>query len=286
MLGFRELAADLARIDHEIGGGNRDIPRLFHEIPVDVFGKLLLDVPARYPHIRAHFPTMVSDEVQKTWTGAAGDTLLRQTVAFARCAIAAYHQFTDGRAETARILDFGCGYGRILRLMYKYFAAERIYAVDPWDKSIALCQEHGMKGNFAVSDWVPRILPFEGPFDFIYAFSVFTHLSERTAETCMAALRRVIAPSGLLAISIRPEEFWDFHDGGKYAAEMKARHAATGYAFRGFAWQQVNGENTYGDTSISLDYIRRKFPDWRIAGVDWNMGDYYQLIVFLQPAGR
>lgn len=286
MLAFREMAEHLARIDREIGLGNQDIPKLFREVPVDVFGKLLLGVPARYPNIRAYFPTMAPDEVQKTWAGAAGDTLLWQTVAFTRCAIAGYRQFTEGNTEAARILDFGCGYGRILRLMYKYFGAERIYAVDPWERAIALCQEHRMKGNFAVSDWLPQKLPFDGPFDFIYAFSVFTHLSARTAETCMAALRKVVAPGGLLAISIRPEEFWDFHDGGKYAAEMKAHHAARGFAFRGFPWQEVNGESTYGDTSMSLDYIRHKFTDWRVAGVDWNMGDYYQVIVFLQPGGR
>ena len=40
--------------------------------------------------------------------------------------------------ETARVLDFGCGWGRVIRLLYKYVPYENIFAVDPWDEPITL----------------------------------------------------------------------------------------------------------------------------------------------------
>jgi len=279
MLNFREMTQELATIDSKIARGERDIPKLFECIPLDAFGKLLLGVPTIYPNIRAHFPTMASAEVQKLWTGASDDALLKQTVAFVRSLMLAYYRFV-GDVANPHVLDFGCGYGRIMRLMYKYFPDESLYGVDPWDRSIDACRQHGMRGHLALSDWTPISLPFDGPFDLIYAFSVFTHLSEKVTEACLRVLRSVISESGLLAISIRPEEYWDYHDGGNYAVEMKTLHGSNGFAF---LTQNRSGEATYGDTSMSFDYIRRKFADWRIVGVDWNACDHFQTVVFIQP---
>lgn len=282
MLNFRETAHQLAAIDREIAGGSHDIPRLFEQIPLDVFGKLLLGVPSAYPNIRAYFPTMASAEAQRQWTGGSDDELLKKTVAFVRSMLSAYQQFV-GNVAKPRVLDFGCGYGRIMRLMYKYFSDDSIFGVDPWERSLEECRQHKMRGNLALSHWVPTSLPFNGPFDLIYAFSVFTHLSERVAEVCLATLREVISESGLLVISVRPEDYWDFHDGGKQSAQMKSLHSSTGFAFLS---KNPGDEATYGDTSISIDYIRRRFPDWRIVAVDWNACDHFQVLVFLQPAHR
>ena len=47
------------------------------------------------------------------------------------------------------------------------------------------CREQGVIGHLALSEWVPRTLPFPGPFDLIYAYSVFTHLSEKTTRVAL-----------------------------------------------------------------------------------------------------
>ena len=43
-------------------------------------------------------------------------------------------------------------------------------------------------------------------FDLIYAFSVFTHLSEKTAHIVLSTLRDHIADTGVLVLTIRPKE--------------------------------------------------------------------------------
>lgn len=57
-------------------------------------------------------------------------------------------------------------------------------------QSIEQCEQHNVKANLALSQWVPRSLPFERQFDLIYAFSVFTHLSEKTVHVVLSTLRK------------------------------------------------------------------------------------------------
>ena len=47
-------------------------------------------------------------------------------------------------------------------------------------------------------------LPYaDGQFDLVYAFSVFTHLTERMQHEWIAEVRRVLAPGGLLLFSTK-----------------------------------------------------------------------------------
>ena len=48
--------------------------------------------------------------------------------------------------ERASVADYGCGWGRITRLFHRDTPCDNIYALDSWDRSIALCRDHGVKG--------------------------------------------------------------------------------------------------------------------------------------------
>jgi SAM-dependent methyltransferase len=260
-----------------------EVPRLFRDVPLDIFGVLLLDLPDRFPNIKKFFPSMVSDEVQDQWTGCHGIPLLSQSLAFVKTVVPAYNAITGKTCEEAIVLDFGCGWGRLIRLLYKYVPSDKIFAVDPFDQSLNICRKHGVKCNLAQSDYVPRNLPFERQFDLIYSFSVFTHLSEKTAHVVLHTLRRYISDAGLLAVTVRPKEYWYAHEGGTAATGMIKLHEETGFAFIPHERPPVDGDITYGDTSISLDYFRKNFPQWNLVTVEYNLVDPYQVILFLQP---
>ena len=260
-----------------------EIPSLFSEIPVDAFGNLLLDVPARYSNIKAFFPSMPPNEVQDDWNGRHGTELLTASLAFIKTLVATYTELTGKDLIRARVLDYGCGWGRLIRLLYKYVSYENIYGVDPWDRSIDLCKQYGVKANLAVCDYVPQQLPFEQKFDLIYAYSVFTHLSEKTTKTVLSTLRRYMDNNGILVITIRPKEFWSFHRQGKFKQEMYQMHEQTGFAFTPHRRAPINGDITYGDTSISLDYLEENFPQWDLVKSIINQEDPYQTLLFLRP---
>ena len=174
-----------------------------------------------------------------------------------------------------------------MRLMLKYAEPDHLFGVDAWTESIEICRKDGVLGHLAVSDYIPDRLPFgETRFDLVYAFSVFTHLSEKTAQRCLAAIRTRMTPRSLLAITIRPVEYWGFNnalDKGYTAEQLTDTHRRTGYAFFPHNRAPIDGEVTYGDTSMSLDYIATSWTDWEIVGIDHNSIDGLQVLVFLRP---
>ncbi|TCF98175.1 hypothetical protein BZM26_27090 [Paraburkholderia strydomiana] len=77
--------------------------------------------------------------------------------------------------------------------------------------TIEACDGHHIRANIALSECLPTDLPFANcKFNLIYAFSVFTHLSERAATAALTACRKHIYEDGLMAITIvtvRPRPF-------------------------------------------------------------------------------
>lgn len=276
---------ELARCERQLAEStNASLVAAMQSLPLEIFGQLLLERPNHLPAIARRLPTMPSDEVQRNWTGNCGAALMGQSLAFVKTLLSLHGTYGSRKIHAAQILDFGCGWGRLLRLMLKYAPAGNLYGVDPWDESIRLCRQHEIPCQLEVSDYVPRSLPFPGPFDLIYAFSVFTHLSERTTRVVLSTLRRAIADDGVLCITIRPVEYWAHLD-APTRSELMERHRATGFAFVPHAHREhIDGEVTYGDTSMTLEYLEQLAPGWRIGGVEWNHSDQLQVVVALLPA--
>lgn len=251
------------------------------------FGAVLLAMPdPRYPKLSGLLPAMASDEVQRNWTGNFGVELLKQTVRFVESLQRQYTKLTGRSLDGTRVLDYGCGYGRIARLLYKFTDEKNVIGVDPWDRAIAICHEAGLVSQYLVSDYLPVSLPVpSGDFDLIYAFSVFTHLSERATFAALRVLRKYISSRGVLVITIRPPEYWE-HDPATSDAEkvqMRKQHDAEGFAFHPHMREAVDGDVTYGDTSMTVDWLERRFPEWVVAATERSPIDPWQIYVFLTP---
>ena len=282
------IAEELSKLEHDPSVVTRaDAFMGLRRLGLEDFGYALLTMPnAAYPKLSRLLPAMADDEVQRNWTGNAGVPLLRQSAAFVRAVSYNFARHTGRSLEGARVLDFGCGYGRLARLMYYFVDEPALYGVDPWDLSIELCRKAGLGDRFRVSEYLPTALPVDDTqFDLLYAFSVFTHLSERATLASLRALRRCVAGDGLLVITIRPVEYWA-HDPHTTPAEQQslaARHRSDGFAFNPHRRAAVDGDVTYGDTSCSLDWLARAAPEWRVLATDRSLDDPFQRYVFLAP---
>lgn len=278
----------LAHIDERLPHlDSRQLQGEFEKIPIEIFGKIQIDRPQEFSNLMSWFPGMPSDDVQRSWTGTSGHPLMNQSISFIRLAMTRYRSSECVSGGNGNVLDFGCGWGRLTRLLYKYFPVENIFCVDAWDRSIDLCRYHRVHGQLAVSDYLPRSLPTprDLKFDLIIAFSVFTHLSEKTASICSRALRDCLSDTGMIALTIRPVEYWSFMGSmftDQQIHQFVASHEQNGFAFFPHNRESVEGEVTYGDTSMSLEYIDKNFGGLRIFGVEWSEMDPLQIIVFLR----
>lgn len=259
---------------------------ILRQLPLGHFGWLLWDMPTQeLPNLSKLLPQMAAVEDQNLWTGTNGYPLLTISVSFIHVVGREYHRLTGRSLNDQRILDYGSGWGRFLRLMARYTAPDNIWGVDPWDRSIEVCKQDRVWGHCSRSDYLPDTLPVEGKFDFAFAFSVFTHTSDTATRTALAAIRKSMRPDGILAITIRPIEYWDlatrFID-TLPTDQLKASHRETGFAFEPHpAGPSV--EQHYGDTSMSLEWLAQAAPSWEIASHEFTIDDPYQLVVFLRP---
>lgn len=265
----------------------------FDKIPLDVFGRIQVDRPAAYPNLMNWLSPLPSADIQTSWTGCADHALMTQSMAFVRTVVGTYHAIAGQPLRLGQVLDFGCGWGRLIRLLNKYVPEDRIHGVDPWHRSIEICRETRVRANLFVSDYIPRALPTPEDlrFDLVVAFSVFTHLSAKVATICAQTLRDHLTDTGVIAMTIRPVEYWDCLLQGEdpafdpdFVAGLKEAHLRQGFAFLPHNREKIEGEVTYGDTSMSLDFIRENFTGLEIVALEFNEADPLQLIVFLRKA--
>lgn len=173
------------------------------ELGIDDFSEVMLSMPnATYPKLSNLLPRMASDEVQRNWTGDSGLPLLRLTCNFVRSMVYNFSVITKRALTNATVLDYGCGYGRMLRIMSYFTSERRLYGVDPWDRSIEECRKCGLTDNIFLSDYLPTNLPVGNTrFDLIYAFSVFTHTSKRATHMSLSVLRGYISREAYASVS-------------------------------------------------------------------------------------
>jgi len=251
---------------------------VLRKLSLQEFGEIFISMPnPRFPHLSNLLPRMASAETQRNWTGNDGLALLNQTNSF----INLLGQHIDLKS-VKDVLDFGCGYGRIMRAMCYYIDPDHLHGCDPWDVSIDLCKDAGVLGHLEQSEYLPTQLPFDRQFDLIYAFSVFTHLSRRATIACLDAL--IKASSGVIAITIRPVNYWEYDTIVSPTARklLTASHKSGGFAFNAHQREPIDGDITYGDSSFSTDWLKSQFPTIEIMSEQQIPHDDLQTLILLR----
>ena len=267
-------------------GGADAALRHLRQLGLTDFGELMWSLPdPNWPVLSAVLPRMAPEEAQRHWTGSSGRPLMLDTATFQRILALRFRDLTNRRLQGATILDYGCGYGRNMRLLYYFTDPANITGLDVTEESLELCAASGMLGHFGRISPHPTELPVRGrAFDLILSYSVFTHISPRSTIAALRAMRQVIRPDGVLAITTRPPEFWYQQNGlsPEQIQDLVRMVAQTGYGYFPFNLPPVDGDVTYGDCVITLDWLIRNFPEWEYRGYDRGV-DIWQDILFFTP---
>lgn len=106
------------------------------------------------------------------------------------------------------VLDFGCGCGRHAR-NWQGFEGVTLYGCDVNPELVGWCDEHLGFMTAEVNPLEPPTRYEDDQFQLIYAFSVFTHLTEPLQRAWMAELRRILRPGGWLLFTTLGEHHTD-----------------------------------------------------------------------------
>ena len=106
-----------------------------------------------------------------------------------------------------RILDWGCGPGRIVRHLPEILPSSEVYGSDYNKDYIDWCSSN-LKGiTFIKNELSPPINFQDSFFDVIYGISIFTHLSAEMHFAWANELLRILKPGGILYLTMHGEVF-------------------------------------------------------------------------------
>jgi SAM-dependent methyltransferase len=110
--------------------------------------------------------------------------------------------------ERKKILDWGCGPGRIIRHLPQIINNDcEYFGTDYNSESIEWCSKNLPGINFQKNSLTPH-LPYPNEhFDIIYGISIFTHLSEQMHHDWYFELCRVLKPGGIMLMTTQGDNF-------------------------------------------------------------------------------
>jgi len=167
-------------------------------------------------------------------TAVAGTPNVEHYLESGRDSLAAIHDMLARNGvdplAAGDVLDFGCGSGRVLR-HWPRTPGIRLTGSDYNPALIAWCRRNYRGIRFTVNTLDGPLPHADASFDFSYAWSVFTHLSEDLGDHWIRELHRVLRPGGLLFVTMHGE----FYASWMSAQELQAFRAGDVVVHRGGA---------------------------------------------------
>ncbi|MBB1125340.1 class I SAM-dependent methyltransferase [Thiospirillum jenense] len=267
---FQPAAASVAEQCHQLGRQFDDAAWL--ELLI-----ASIQAPVQQGVQMPYFP---DDALQIGMVGTAGEQPLREAARFWQ-QIKHYYQQHGARAlADSTVLDFGSGWGRYMRLLLKDVPPERLVGVDVDADFVKLSQALLPGAQFQV---VPPLPPCDLPaqsFDLIYAYSVFSHLSEAAHLAWVEEFARLLQPGGMVIVTTQRRGFLDFCESLRHQQDLDSLwHLYLSQSFLDveLAKQQYdNGEflysatggggpreaSFYGEAVVAPGYVQRHWRAW------------------------
>jgi SAM-dependent methyltransferase len=211
--------------------------------------------PRRYPGIpgRIHYNDFMFTERSAAEAASYRERALNVMSLMEESMMAAGRTFDDVESW----LDFGCGYGRVVRFLVERVPPERISVCDVVTEGVDFCvNEFGVRPIRSGADLGTLKL---GSSDFIYAISVISHLNERNSIAMLRLLGGSLTEGGVALFTTHGR--YSLDNPGLYGAEYEERKDAIadeverrGMAFLPYPF--VSGDH-YGMAWHSREFIER-----------------------------
>ncbi len=147
--------------------------------------------------------------------------------------------------RSATILDFACGYGRLLRFLCLSVPRDRLWASELQADAVDfVAREFDVQVLASHAD-PARFAPTQR-FDFIWVASLFSHLPEGLFHAWLAKLLSLLSPRGVLCFSVRDSAL----------LPPSRELPASGILYDGFSENAELDAAIYGTTYASEHFVR------------------------------
>ncbi len=103
-----------------------------------------------------------------------------------------------------KILDYGCGHGRICRYIPKLFSPSKFVVTDVWDEAVNFCAEEFKATPFLITD-EKSLSTYNEKSDVIFAYSVFTHLPPSSFKFYISDISKCLEKDGIFLFTTKGE---------------------------------------------------------------------------------
>jgi SAM-dependent methyltransferase len=238
--------------------------RLFGETDDNFWYLLNTEGYRRSPTLRRILPSMPDEEVQIQITGSAGDTVLGEGFTIYRLFKRLFEQYVGELTTCTKCLDFGCGWGRVIRFFLKDLEPSQLVGTDANPFLIDICRSTNHWCSFNVNNRLPPISSFaESTFELIYCFSVFSHLPEDVHEKWLTELHRILRPGGLLIATTWPRNFIERCDAARRNEEFA--YLPNRHSEGNFKWKNRLASH-FEDTQEALE----RYDDGNLCFAEYN----------------
>jgi 2-polyprenyl-3-methyl-5-hydroxy-6-metoxy-1,4-benzoquinol methylase len=171
---------------------------------------------------------------------------------------------------SSRILDWGCGCGRVISQLLKFVPPDRLYGCDIDTEAIRWNHQNLRGPTFTRIDPYPPTKYASHFFDSIYGISVMTHLSEETQLLWLRELKRISAPGAVLALSVIGRNLRQTNMPVSLADGFKTRGFASWIPAYSQMLDEFSHPEYYQESYHSLEYIENTW------------GKYFQVLEYAE----
>ena len=157
------------------------------------------------------------------------------------------------------ILEFGCGCARLVIWFEEDLKNSNYVGTDINQDAIKWCKENLNFGTFDVNEPTPPLKYDSESFDFIYSYSVFTHLNEEDQKSWLQELHRITKKDGIVLLTVRGNQDYEKRTWGeKDIKELNEK----GFLFRrSNLWTSIFPDG-YQNAYHTKKYIEEKFTKY------------------------
>ena len=218
-------------------------------------------------------PPLPDESMQRAWVGSSGLDALREAGRFTARALRLLGERGVPAEDIGRVLDFGCGWGRIYRLFLRNCRPGDLVGIDIDDGCIGVCSNAMPYGTFEPCDPMPPVGFDDASFDVVTAYSVFSHLAEEPLRAWLREFARVLRPDGVIFFTTLKEAHIESWKARRKEAAHGAALAAAGFKPRAWRRRAASGEvlfvptggggtrespSFYGETIVPQAYLERE----------------------------